>query len=205
MREHALKGATMLQRLKMPSHIKNMALYHHVKVNVEAPNSYPKTLKVRQNGKIVEKPIKYEDIPYEARLLAVVDIYQALIGQRKYKHPYDPIEAIEFIEEMTDVDLDADAVEDFINAIGIYPRGSLVELSNGALAFVVSEPDLEGELDLERPQVVVIKTADGKQIYDNHELIDLHIDQSLSIKNGKDSKEVFGKNALEIFTKIRIA
>lgn len=205
MREHSLKGATILQHLKMPSYIKDMALYHHVKVNVEAPNSYPKSIKVRKAGQIIEKSITFEQVPYEARLLAVVDIYQALIGQRKYKHPYDPIEAIEFIEEMTDVDLDADAVEDFINAIGIYPRGSLVELSDGALAFVVSEPDLEGELDLERPQVVVVRTADGKQINNNHELIDLHIDQSLSIKNGKDSKEVFGKNALDVFTKIKIS
>lgn len=205
MREHAVKGATMLQRLKMPSYIKDMALYHHVKVNVEAPNSYPKTIKVRKGGEIIEKPVKYEDIPYEAKLLAVVDIYQALIGQRKYKHPYDPIEAIEFIEEMTDVDLDADAVEDFINAIGIYPRGSLVELSNGSLAFVVSEPDLEGEMDLERPQVVIVQDPNGNQISGNHELIDLHIDKSLSIKNGKDSKEVFGKNALDVFIKIKIA
>lgn len=205
MREHPLKGATILQSLKMPSYMKDMALYHHVKVNIEAPNSYPKSIKVRKGGEIVEKAITFDQVPYEARLLAVVDIYQALIGQRKYKHPYDPIEAIEFIEEMTDVDLDADAVEDFINAIGIYPRGSLVELSNGALAFVVSEPELEDEPDLERPQVVIVKTPEGTQINENHELIDLQIEKSLSIKNGKDSKEVFGDKALEVFMNIKIA
>ena len=47
--------------------------------------------------------------------------------------------AIKKLYEWRDVDFQAELVEEFIQAVGIYPAGTLVELSSGEVAVVVAE------------------------------------------------------------------
>ncbi|MDY2913726.1 MAG: HD-GYP domain-containing protein [Candidatus Enteromonas sp.] len=77
---------TCLAGLEDPEFIRiacNIALYHHERID---GTGYPKGL-------------RGEDIPFEARVMAVADVYEALISPRCYKSAYSVEEAIEIMKE----------------------------------------------------------------------------------------------------------
>lgn len=61
----------------------NIALYHHEKFD---GNGYPKGL-------------KGEEIPLEARIMAIADVYDALVSYRCYKKPFSSEQAYNIIKE----------------------------------------------------------------------------------------------------------
>lgn len=79
------------------------------------------------------------DIPVFARIAAIVDCYDAITSHRSYARAIPPATAIKMLYEWKDIDFQGELVEAFIQAVGIYPAGSLVELSSGEVAVVVSE------------------------------------------------------------------
>jgi len=79
------------------------------------------------------------EIPAFARIAAVVDTYDALTSNRHYARAIAPSDAIKLLYHSRDRDFQAELVEAFIQAIGIYPAGTLVELSSGEVGVVVAE------------------------------------------------------------------
>ncbi|MCI5620742.1 MAG: HD-GYP domain-containing protein [Lachnospiraceae bacterium] len=73
--------------------------------------------------------------PY-AKLLAVADIYDALVTERPYKKAFSQRDAVEMIMSMTG-ELDINAMQCFLESMILYPVDSIVELSNGEKAKVV--------------------------------------------------------------------
>ena len=73
--------------------------------------------------------------PY-AKILAVADIYDALVTERPYKAAYSQRDAVEMIMSMT-MELDITAMKSFLESMILYPVDSIVELSNGEKARVV--------------------------------------------------------------------
>lgn len=73
--------------------------------------------------------------PY-ARILAVADIYDALVTERPYKAAYSQRDAVELIMSMT-AELDLHAMKSFLESMILYPVDTIVELSNGEKAKVV--------------------------------------------------------------------
>lgn len=95
--------------------------------------------------------------PY-AKVIAVADIYDALVTERPYKKGYSNKDAIAILMSMTDK-LDMDILQAFLSAIILYPVDSQVMLSNGEVAQVVrNNPNLSL-----RP--VVVGLASGN-VYD---------------------------------------
>ncbi len=78
-------------------------------------------------------------IPVFARIAAIVDTYDALTTNRSYAKAVSPSAAIKMLYQARDEDFQAELVEAFIQAIGIYPAGTLVELSSGEVGVVVAE------------------------------------------------------------------
>jgi hypothetical protein len=68
-----------------------------------------------------------------------VDTYGAITVDRGYAPAMSPAQAMRTLYDARDVEFQAELVEAFIRAIGIYPAGSVVELSNGVIAVVVAE------------------------------------------------------------------
>ncbi len=56
-----------------------------------------------------------EDIPLAARIVAVADVYDALISERPYKHAWPPEEAIAEIARLRGTHLDPDIVDAFVH------------------------------------------------------------------------------------------
>lgn len=110
MRTHAKIGREMIDDLlknfgltgfEHVDVLQNIALYHHEAVN---GTGYP-------NG------IKGNEIPLEARIIAVADVFDALTSERCYKEAWSNEKAIDTLQELSNVSLDKDCVDALIKNI----------------------------------------------------------------------------------------
>lgn len=106
---------------------RDVCLMHHEKLD---GNGYP-------NG------LKGDEIPLHGRMSCIVDIYDALTADRVYKRGMSSAEAFKILLSLTPNHLDRDLVYKFINCIGMYPVGALVELSDGRVGIVWTSNESE--------------------------------------------------------------
>lgn len=139
MKQHSVFGYRILQENKeVKENIKLAVLQHHEKIN---GNGYPMGVGAEQI------------CPY-AKILSIVDIYDALVTERPYKQGFTPRDAAEMIMAMT-LELDIKALKGFLGSVILYPVGTTVELSNGEKARVVEN----FEEAILRPKVVGLRTG----------------------------------------------
>jgi len=136
--------------------------------------------------------LKDDKIPSFARIAAIVDTYDAVTSKREYAETISPPDAIKLLYKSRDVDFQAELVEAFIQAVGIYPAGTLVELSSGEVAVVVAEYRARRL----RPKVMVLLDANKNKleksvIIDLREASEIDNVTALSIVKGLDPK-VYG-------------
>ena len=91
----------------------------------------------KMNGRGYPLGLKGEDISPYAKIIAVADIYDALVTERPYKKPMTKRDAVEMIMALTD-EIDLTAMKSFLESVILYPVGCTVRLSNGEAARVVS-------------------------------------------------------------------
>jgi len=110
MKTHARKGREMiddlvdnfgLHNIKHIDVLRNIAEYHHEAVN---GSGYPE-------GKV------QDEIPLEARIVAVADVFDALTSCRPYKDAWNNQKAIDVLKELAGEKLDADCVNALVNNI----------------------------------------------------------------------------------------
>ena len=77
-------------------------------------------------------------IGIHGRIAAIADTFAALITPRAYANASAPHEALMNLFEWSGKSFHAPLVEQFVEAIGIFPVGSLVELSTGEAAIIVA-------------------------------------------------------------------
>ena len=189
MREHAAAGAKILSNLGMTRETINVAHYHHVKVDNTLNTSYPH--------------VDYNEVMPITRLAAIVDVYQALIGKRSYKRNWVPGKAVGLLMKLRGSEFDERMLGHFLHSVGIYPIGSLLRLSTGDLAFVVSN-NAEA---LEHPVVVVVESAAGERLT-HHHVIDLRQPSDITVAEVVDHFEYYNASddeAFGIFTSINLA
>jgi HD-GYP domain-containing protein (c-di-GMP phosphodiesterase class II) len=100
------------------------------------------------------------------KIVAIADVYDALTTPRCYrKRAYSPTEALKIMWTECGARFDPALFKVFVNAIGVFPVGSLVQLDNGELG-VVSETNQNPKF-VDRPRVVTIAgPGDGKKTID---------------------------------------
>lgn len=125
----------------------------------------------RFNGKGYPRGLVGKNIPLFGRITAIVDCYDAICSQRPYSDPISPHEAILKLYEWRGHDFQEDLVEHFIQSLGVYPAGTLVELSSGEVAVVIAQ----NRFRRLRPKVMLILDAD-KEYLDFFPVIDLMAD-----------------------------
>ena len=125
------------------------------------------------------------DIPLPARMASIVDCYDAITTRRPFQRAISPAAAVKKLYEWRGRDFQPELVEEFIQAIGLYPAGTLVELTSGEVAVVVAESRVRRL----RPRVMVILGAD-KQMLDDFYQLDLRnasetsrVQQSIEIRH----------------------
>ncbi len=68
------------------------------------------------NGQGYPARLRGEEIPLSARIMALADVYDALISRRVYKPPFTHSKAVEIIAKDAGVSFDPDIVEVFLTA-----------------------------------------------------------------------------------------
>ena len=100
----------------------------------------------------------FPDIDHEphlvSRIVAIADAYDALTSAQPALAPPDALARM-----LARPDFDPLLLKVFVNALGIYPVGSLVELSTGEVAIVSGPPATNAWLD--RPRVRILKRGEG--------------------------------------------
>ena len=143
MKQHAILGYQILkEKDEFSTAISLAVLQHHEKMN----------------GKGYPLGVTSERISPYAKILSVVDVYDALVTERPYKKSLSQRTAVEMIMAMTD-ELDITAMKSFLSSVILYPVDTTVKLSNGEYAKVVKN----NASSVLRPMVVGLTTGN---IYD---------------------------------------
>ncbi|TVO76702.1 HD-GYP domain-containing protein [Sedimenticola selenatireducens] len=120
----------------------------------------------RHNGSGYPLGLSRDQIPLFGRIAGIVDAYDAITSHRPYCPPLPAYEAIEALYQWRGVDFQTELVEQFIQVVGIYPVGSLVELSNASVAVVIGQ----NEHYRLRPKVMVLLGNDKKLLEEFYEV-----------------------------------
>jgi HD-GYP domain-containing protein (c-di-GMP phosphodiesterase class II) len=101
MKQHTIIGYKILSTVDNPlfKMASNIALYHHENWD---GSGYPKGL-------------KGEEIPLEARIVALVDVYDALSTDRVYRKAWPEEKVLKYIKELNGKKFDPNIVEIFLN------------------------------------------------------------------------------------------
>lgn len=97
-------------------------------------------------------------IPLYGRIAGIVDSYDAMISERPYATARSSYAAVQEMQKQAGVLYQKELVEQFIQAIGVFPVGAIVELNTGEVGVVVGQ-DASKRL---KPKVVLILETDKK-------------------------------------------
>ncbi|WP_045827082.1 HD-GYP domain-containing protein [Teredinibacter turnerae] len=145
----------------------------------------------RIDGSGYPNQVTGSEIPFLAQICGLVETYELLINPYHCTRAISPANAVVYLNKAKNQQFDASLVEEFIKAIGIYPTGTVVELSSGELGVIVSQ-DSKKRL---RASVVPVLSAQG-DILKNYRLLDLSYasgrdeDQTMAIRRGVPSSVV---------------
>ncbi|RTE10074.1 HD-GYP domain-containing protein [Paenibacillus whitsoniae] len=149
--KHALYGFQMLKdEVGIPLLSAQCALQHHERLD---GSGYPFNLKGNQIH------------PY-ARLIGILDSYDAMVHTRNYRKAIPPHHALEILYANAGKLYDIEMVKLFRNNVAIYPLGLSVSLSTGESG-IVSRLNSHS---MQRPVVRVLRTASGIELKDPYEV-----------------------------------
>ncbi|MDC9510183.1 HD-GYP domain-containing protein [Pseudoalteromonas sp. Angola-4] len=90
----------------------------------------------RLDGSGYPRGITAEKLSRPARIMAIVDVYDALTGDRPHQEGDEPINALRYLLANKEL-FDAELVQHFIKCLGVHPVGTIVKLTNERLALVL--------------------------------------------------------------------
>ncbi|MDR2368487.1 MAG: HD-GYP domain-containing protein [Deltaproteobacteria bacterium] len=154
MRSHAALSAEILteQNLNVDDQVIKVARSHHERID---GSGYPDHLQGDQ-------------IPPLATICGLSDVYDALTSDRVYHKGMLPHDALKFIYSLRGSHFQPDWVDRFVQSVGIYPPGSVVELNTGHRAVVMEVHNRS----LLTPLIKVVADPNG-QLYQRTKLVDL--------------------------------
>lgn len=116
----------------------------------------------RHDGSGYPHGLSGHEIPMFGRIIGLIDSYDAMTSVRPYMDSRSPHHAVMELYQARDKLFQAELVEHFIQTCGIYPTGSLVELSDGRVGVITSVHNLKRL----RPQVMLLLDADKNALAD---------------------------------------
>ena len=93
----------------------------------------------RHDGSGYPRALKGEEISTLGGMAGLVDTYAAMISARPYAQPKSVQQALHDLYAARNQMFKAELVEEFIQCVGVFPVGSLVELNTTEVAVVVSQ------------------------------------------------------------------
>ena len=144
-KSHVRHSMTILKETPgLPPELSALATLHHERVD---GSGYPKGLKAMEIG-------------LYGGIAGIVDCFDALTGPRPYGQALAPSNALNMLYDWRDSQFDGPLVEQFIQCIGIYPVGAIVELYSGEIGIVIAQNPALRLL----PRVLVVLDSSKKPI-----------------------------------------
>ena len=149
----------------------NIALTHHERFD---GSGYPAGLKG------VETPVY-------GRIAAIIDYYDEMTGKRPYRKTVSPYKALQEIYNWRNKYFQDELVEQFLQCLGVFPTGTLVEMRTGEVGIVMAQ----NKTRRMSPQVMLILDRE-KNPFPEYQIVDLmgqppeYSDEPLSILRGLD-------------------
>ena len=93
----------------------------------------------RHDGSGYPQGLRGNAIPLLARMLGLVDSYHAMCSERPWRAGSSAHDALQALYRESDRLFQAELVEQFSQCLGVYPTGSMVELTSGEVAVVTAQ------------------------------------------------------------------
>jgi HD-GYP domain-containing protein (c-di-GMP phosphodiesterase class II) len=106
----------------------------------------------RFDGSGYPKGAASSDIPVYGRIAGLVDCYDAMITARVYAPAMSTYDAIRELNAQSGTLFQRELVEQFVQAMGMFPTGSLVELNSGEVGIVIEQ----NRVRRLRPKVMIL-------------------------------------------------
>jgi len=106
--------------------------------------------------------------PVFGRIAAIIDCYDAMTNKRPYGEPVSPHKALQEIYNWRNKYFQAELVEQFLQCLGVFPTGSLIEMATGEVGVVLAQNKTRRLM----PKVMMLMDA-GKKFYAEYKIIDL--------------------------------
>ena len=130
-----------------------------------------KTHHERHNGGGYPAGLSKNEIPIFGKIAGIVDCYDAIISERSFITALSPHDAVKKLYEWRNIDFQAELIEQFIQVVGIYPVGTIVELNDGRVGVIVA-PHKVWRL---RPKIMLLLDP-NKEPYADFDIVDLYIE-----------------------------
>lgn len=168
-----LSGDILRKKGKLDPHEFEMVRSHPVdgaRLLVQTPDTHP----LSSIGAF-EHHLRYSQKGYPERLfggapnlvsflIAIADVYDALRSKRAYHEEMAPETTYEEMKKMSGDYFHPELLENFFHVIGMYPPGTLVELTDKRVGMVVRE----SALDIRRPQVEILYDSNSEKVGQNY-------------------------------------
>jgi len=145
MKKHATYGRDILAALPTLEHAAVDVAYSHHE---------------RMDGKGYPRGLPSQQIPIFAKMIGLVDTYDAITSSRVYDKGRASMQALQIIHRNKGTQFDAELAIEFIRMIGVYPPGSIVELENGEVGIVAANQK-SSKL---KPVVLIVRDATKQPI-----------------------------------------
>jgi HD-GYP domain-containing protein (c-di-GMP phosphodiesterase class II) len=168
-KEHPYIGARILYEYRKQLGILPLiaAFEHHLRYDLEG---YPKVAFPRK-------------LHIGSLIISIADVYDALAQRRSYKQDYPPDKIYRVMSEERGKLFDPQLFDRFFQIMGVWPLGSLVELSDGRIA-VVTEVN---ENQIWKPKVRIFGPQETMDELNVAKTVDVEIVRALNPK--KEGKE----------------
>ena len=128
----------------------------------------------RFDGSGYDAALKGAGIPVFAKIAGLVDTYDALVSFRPYAGERSPHDAVRYIYGLRGTLFQPELVERFMQMVGAFPTGSVVELNTGAVAVVLSQNPQKL-----RPRIALV-LDEAKKPFTYPEVVDMMYDNPWS-------------------------
>jgi len=113
----------------------------------------------RPDGKGYPRGLTDDNIPLFAKIVSIAEAYDTMTINQPYRAAFSPSDALQELYTQRGKQFDEDLVVSFIDAIGIFPPGSIVQMLNNEVGIVLANTS-----DKLRPRVIMILDAMGEPI-----------------------------------------
>ena len=134
----------------------------------------------RHNGGGYPRGLHANKIPLFGKIAGIIDCYDALISNRSFVSAISPHDAVRKLYDWSNIDFQLELVEQFIQVVGIYPVGTMIELSDGRVGVIVAHHKIWRL----RPKIMVLLDK-NKEPCPAFEVIDM-----FETETGEDGKEL---------------